>query len=172
MTAIKKIFFSIIIFGVLTIFLIIFCIFPFLKQIQNNSKEFISEKKKVILLTQKREKLQELENFYKTYQSDYNKIENLFIDSQSPIEFIQFLEQTATNSGVQLEILSTKISQKTKEDFWPSLSFQLSLSGDFPDFLKFLRKLENSPYLIEFLDLNIKKESKIKAELSIKVFSK
>lgn len=182
MTPLRKIYISIIIFGILSIFLIAFCIFPLFKEIKNNSKEFILEKEKMILLAQEKENLKKLEDFYNTYQSDFNKIENLFIDPETPIEFINFLEQTASTSQSRLEI-SSMTKKIEKEDPWPSLSFQFSVSGTFPNFLKFLRKLETGPYLIEFIDLNITKLSEkeikpeesltnIRATLSIKVFTR
>jgi len=156
MTALRKIYFSITIFGTISIFLIVFCIFPLLKEIKNNSQELILEKEKMILLAQEKESVKKLQGIYSAYQSDFKKIENLFIAPEVPIEFINFLEETARASQIQLEI--TSMTKKTAEkDPWPSFIFHLSAAGSFPNFLKFLKKTENSPYLIEFLDLNIKK---------------
>jgi len=170
MTTIKKIYLSIIIVGVLNIVLIIFYIFPLYRQIEDISKEIISNKEKMILLKQEKEEFQKLEEFYNIHQSDFNRIEHLFINPEIPLEFIQFLEQTASSSQIQLEI-SSMTKNKEKESLWPSLSFQLSLSGSLSNFLNFLKKIENSPYLIEFIDLNIKKSPPY-FFLTINVFTK
>jgi Tfp pilus assembly protein PilO len=184
MTPTRKIYLSIAVFGTTSILLIIFIIFPLLKEIKKNSEAFLLEREKVASLSKEKENLQKIKNLYQTYQSDLEKIEDIFIDSEVPIELVTFLEKTASTSLVQLKILS--MTKKTeKEDDWPSLLFQLSVTGSFSNFLKFVEKLENGPYLIEILDLNThsltEKETK-KLEgfpltdtdnfLTIKVFTK
>lgn len=186
MSANKKFYIAILIFGILSVLLIVFLISPFLKEIKKRSEELLLEKKKIIFLTKEKENLENIKNLYDFYQLDIEKLEEIFIEPEIPIGFISFLESTASSSYVQLKI-SSMTKKLEKKDPWPSLSFQLLLIGSSPNFLKFLEKLENSPYLIEVLDLNIRKitEKEIKPEefkkipsadasaiLSIKVFTK
>ncbi|MBZ9578292.1 hypothetical protein KJA14_00280 [Patescibacteria group bacterium] len=150
----RKIYLSLIIFGIITILLIILIIHPLFKGIQKNSEEFISQKKKLILLQEEMKSLKETEVLYKTYQTNIDKIDDLFADPEVPIEFIEFLEKNAEKS--QLSIKISLMARKETEP-WPSLFFQISTVGSFPNLLKFLEKLEASSYLIEISDLNVKR---------------
>lgn len=152
----KKIIISLITFGIVTLILIFLIISPLLNQIKENSEELILQKQELILLQEERKNLKEIETVYESYQLNLTKIDKLFIDSEIPIEFVSSLEELASTSQLLIKI-SPVVSKEVKEDPWSSLSFQLSLSGSFPDFLKFLKKLENSPYLIEVLNLNTEK---------------
>ena len=185
MKQMKKNYLSSIIFLALATLLIIFLIYYFFEEIKKNSEELVSQKQELISLNQEKESLEKIDTFYKNYQSNLVKVNELFIDKEVPIEFINFLEKLATTSQLLIEI-SPGARKETKEDPWSNLSFQLSLSGSFPNFLKFLEKLEASPYLIEVLNLNIKKLTQselqsekfkafsagdVKADILIKVFT-
>lgn len=159
----KKIYLPTIILGILSILLIILIIWPLFKEIRTTSQNLSLEKNKTVYLGQERENLQNIKQSYKTYQPDLDSIENLFVDPAVPIEFINFLEKTATDTQVKLEISS--MAQNTeKKDSWPSLSLQLSVTGSFANFSKFLDKLENNSYLIETLNLNSRKLTKSELE--------
>lgn len=177
----KKIYLSSFIFGLFVILLIIFSIYPLFKEVKKNSENLLLQKKKLILFEIEKENIKELEKNFKNYQADLTRIENLFITPEVPIEFINFLETISKDSKIELEI-SSIVKETGKEASWPSLSFQLSAIGSFPNFLKFLKKLENSPYLIEIFNFNIQKLTKkelgafspgdIESPLLIKVFTK
>ena len=170
MIPIKKIYLSIAIFGIISALLVVFVILPLFKEIKAISQNLFFKKNKIVYLSEERENIKKIENLYKTYQSDLDRIENLFVDPEIPIEFIGFLEKTATDSQIKLEIFSmTRVAarggdeqssattKKTEQEPWQSLSAQLLVTGSFSNFSKFLHKLENGPYLIEVLDLNTKK---------------
>lgn len=186
MSTLKKTYLFIIAFTILNILLLAFIVFPLLKGIKKSSEAFLSEKNKIVSLSKEKESRETLEDLYKNYQSDLDKIEKVFVDSEVPIEFINFLERTASTSNARLKILSMAI-EKEGEGLWPSLSFQLSVIGSFPDFSGFLEKLESSSYLIETIKLSTRalseKETKSKefegfvstdtnTLLSIKVFAR
>jgi hypothetical protein len=156
MSSRKKIYFWFIIFGVISIFFFAFVIPKFLKEIRKNSEDLISSKSELASLREDTKNFSQLEKVYQNYQSNLTKISGFFIDPEVPIEFITFLEKNAVFFQQKIEIsLAPKI--KTDTEPWPSLSFQISTHGSFPNSLKFLEKLENGPYLIEISDLNIKK---------------
>ena len=180
----QKISLSLVIFGVLVAAIISFLIYPFFTDIKKSSETFLAQKKNIILLEKEKESLKKMGNIYKTYQSDLSNIEKLFISAEFPVEFINFLERNASSSSVALTIVSLAKSAENEND-WPSLALQLSLSSSPSSFLQFLEKLENSPYLVEITDFNIRKTAsekelktgesslaKINASLSIKVFAK
>jgi len=187
----KKIYTSLTVFGAVYLLLILFIIFPLFQGIKQNSEELVSGRKGLISFVNEIENLETSEKFYKSNQANLEKIEELLINREVPIEFITFLERNAANSQLESKV-SLLASGGKDTDSWPSLSFQLSLTGSFPDFLKFLERLENGPYLTEILNLNIQKAAKgssqasfapssevkgspsseINAILSIKVFAK
>ena len=186
----KKIYTSLAIFGAVYLLLIIFIVFPLFRGIKKHSEELVLERKNFASLINEIENLETSEKFYKVNQANLEKIEEILINREVPIEFITFLEQNAENSRLESKISLLAVGGK-ETDPWPSLSFQVSLKGSFPDFLKFLERLENGPYLTEILNLNIQKAAKgsqkalfapspesreapsseVNATLSIKVFT-
>ena len=156
MNLIRKNYLSILIIGISSTLLVVLVVYPLFKGIGEFSYNLFLEKNKIIYLNKEKEEVEKTENFYDSYQTDLEKIDNLFIDSEVPVQFINFLENTATESQIKLEI-SSMVKGKDKEGPWPSLSLQLLTTGSFSNFSKFLDKLENAPYLIEILELNTRK---------------
>ena len=186
MIPIKKIYLSIAMFGIISTLLVVFVMWPLFKEIKAISQNLFLKKNKIVYLSEERENIKKIENLYKTYQSDLDRIENLFVDPEVPIEFIGFLEKSATDSQIKLEISSmtraaakgeneataslttravarggdeqsSATTKKTEQEPWQSLSAQLLVTGSFSNFSKFLHKLENGPYLIETVDLNTRR---------------
>ena len=168
----------------LTLGLISLTIYPLFIGIKRGSEELISQKKELASLEVKMENLRKLEILYPEISPDLEKIDNLFINFEMPIEFISFLEQLSRETVNQIEIFPL-VQPKTPEDFWQPLSFQINLKSSFPNFLMFLEKLENSPYLIEITNLDIKRLTEKEPEqlkeispgfvminLALKVFTK
>lgn len=178
----KKIYLTLIIFSGLIILTITFLIHPLFQKIKKISENLILEKRKLLSFRAETEDLREIKISYQKWQENLEKIDKLFIDSEIPIDFINFLEKNATDSNLLIEI-GPVVKSEAKIDPWPSLFFNITASGYFPNFFKFLGKLENSPFLVEISDLNIKRINEkispedsspgnIKATFSIKVFAK
>lgn len=175
----NKIYLSIVIFILLVILIIVFIIYPLFGEIKKNSKELISQKEKLVSLEIKIDNLEKFKNLYQKYKPNLEKIDNLFIDSEVPVGFIGFMEKTAKESQMEIKISPTS-SRKTEKDPWSFIVFQINSNSSPFNFLKFLEKLETSPYLINIQNLNITKLSKsevlsveeIKTAFSIKVYTK
>ena len=136
------------IIGILILWIIIFL----LQGIQESSQELVSIKKDLVLLDQQVKDLESLQGKYKNYQLDLEKINNFFVEQTLPIGFIKFLEKSALNSQASIKVsLAKEITEPE-----PALSFNASFSGSFSNFLKFIDKLENGPYLVEITNLNVK----------------
>jgi len=159
----KKIYFWLFIFTLIFLFFIAFFIPKFLKGIRDDSQELVSLKNDLASFQKETENLQQISKAYQNYQENLTKIDKIFIDPKLPIEFIDFLEKNAQISQLKIEI-SPVSKQETETS--PSLFFQISTIGSFPNFLRFLEKLKNAPYLIDVLNLNVKKltEGKIQSE--------
>jgi hypothetical protein len=185
MTTKNKVYLSFAVFALLGISLIIFLVHPVYKDIRANSEELILEKQ---TLTSLEAKIKNIEDFRKNYQEtkeNLEKTKNLFIKFKAPISFIYFLEKSAQASQIPLEIFPSQVKEN-KEGLWSYIVFKIDSASSFPNFLKFLEKLESSPYLIEIHGLTMSKltEDDLKRErfenyslgdvnvsLSIKVFA-
>jgi hypothetical protein len=182
----NKINLSLIFFLISAIFLLAFLIYPLLKGIENYSKEIISQKKEALSLENKIKNIEEFRKNYAKTKPNLDKIETLFTNSEAPIDFISFLEKTSKDCHLTIKIVPIAIAKEGEEP-WPSLSFSITSLGSFPNFLRFLEKLETGPYLIEIQNLGIKKLSDtelkskefenlsvgdIRADFLIKVFAR
>jgi Tfp pilus assembly protein PilO len=127
--------------------MIVFIIYPLIRDIRENSAEFISQKQKLADLEEKIKNLNDFKILYKEYKPNLDIIDNLFIDSEVPVDFIAFLENTAKNC--QLEIRISPSSSKSKDEFGYYLGFNVSLAGIPDNLMKFIDKIENAPYLIK-----------------------
>jgi hypothetical protein len=175
----KKIYTIILIFFLIAISLILFSVYPLFKEIQKNYEDLMSGKNDSFVMAEEFNEVQNFRQKYEDYRVNFEKIDNLFVDSQNPVEFIKFLEKTASDTQVKLEISSPSFSK----DGESSLAiFRLSSYGDFSKNLSFIRKLETGPYLIRIKNLDIGKykdtknledqAENIKIVFSINVFTK
>lgn len=155
----KKIIIFSLIFGIITLVLINFVICSLLEGIKKDSEEFIAAKKELILSKGETGKFEQFKETYKELEPDLEKIDKLFVDPEVPIDLIEFWEKTAIDSELSINI-SPALLKALETDPWHSVGFQIALVGPFPDFLKFLEKIENAPYLIEIQNLIVKRLTK------------
>lgn len=169
----KIILFSLI-FGIVILLLICFLIYPLVQGIKRNSQDLVRAKEELTLFQTKLQEVEQTRESYNKLKSDLDKIDNFFVDCEVPIDFIKFLEKTASDAGLSIDIspVSLKIGEAAS---WNSIGFSLILIGSFPDFSKFLEKIETAPYLLEVQGLGVKRyeisPSNIKADLTIKVYT-
>ena len=156
MTPRNKINLSLIIFSILSICLIVFIIYSLFDGIKKNSESLISQKAASVSFGAKIKELEEFQTVYQDLKPNLEKIDALFIDSKVPVEFINFLETTSQEYQNLIKI-SPGLPLKTERDPWLSIVFQITSTGSFPNFLRFLAKIETSPYLIEVQNLNVKR---------------
>lgn len=142
----------IIIFGVL----LKFGIFSLVKELNRTSEEFVFQKKALELFQLRVEDFKNFQGNYSFYQTILKKIENSFVNQEAPIDFIKFLEKEAENLNLSKEISPLNIPQR-ETDIWLPVAFSVTLGGPFSDCLKFLERLEQSHWLIEISQLNIKR---------------
>jgi hypothetical protein len=146
-------------------------IYPLLRSIQQDSKQIISQKNNVFLLQKEFNEAQNFQKRYETYKPNLDKLDQMFVDSQNPVVFIEFIEKTASDSFVKAEITTPSFSKEGGLFF---ANLNLTCSGDFSKVLKFINALESGNYLLQVQNLNSSKEAttKTKATFSIKVFAK
>lgn len=167
----RKIFFILISIILIVFILMLLLVIFLIKDIQRNSQEFLLERK---MLTLMEREFQEFENFERDsafYQSNLEKLDKLFLNPKVPIDFVQFLEEESGNIGLLIKI-SPSIITSRKSDPWESIGFQILLTGSFPNCLKFLEKLQISPWLLEVQMTEVKRITEKELQLEgLKDFS-
>jgi len=164
----KKIIVISIIFGIVAIILLCFVIYPLLSGVKKNSQDLILAKKELISFKAETEEFEQSKKVYGSLKTDLEKIDELFIDSDVPINLIKFWRKTAEDSGLLIDISPTSL-EVSETVLWASIGFRLNLIGSFPKFLKFLEKIETALYLIEIQNLSAKGSEQF---LTIKVYIK
>jgi hypothetical protein len=100
----SKIYIILLIFALVSLFLVIFFIWPLFKEIERNSKDLISAKNNIVTLGAQINETENFKNNYGTYKPNLEKIDQLFIDADNPVDFIEFLENTASSSKITSQI--------------------------------------------------------------------
>ena len=176
----KKNYISLILFIGIFLGLVLFVVFPLVKNIKESSQQLLLEEEARLTFSKEIENFQNFKEAYQAVEPDLKEVESSFIIPEPPIEFINFLEKTAADSNILLEISSVS-PEKSEGKTWPSLDFNLQASGSFSNFSRFVERLENSLYLIEIYDLNMRKSSgasdessteNVSVNFSLKVFTK
>lgn len=172
----KKIYTTLIIFIFASLFLVICIIYPLLKEIEKNSKELISGKNNILTVEAQNIETDNFKRNYYSYKLNLEKIDQLFIDPRNPVDFIKFLENTASECNLtsQISLSSSKDYQDANQNF---IIFQFYSTGNFLELLDFSKKIELGPYLIEVENLTVQDSEELSfgrfnANFIIKVFTK
>lgn len=174
----KTIYIIISVFFLASVFLVMFVISPLWKELAQKSGELVSQRDSRIILDSQFSEVEKFKQIYDSYKPNLDKIDNLFVDSQNPVDFIEYLEKTGTDAGAVLKISTPSLS---KEKSLSYENFQFSSSGSFSGTLKFLRELESGPYMVQIKSINIgttknspdqKQATGVGSNISIKVLAK
>ncbi len=163
----KKIYTSIAVSIIFSALFFLAVIYPLTKKIVANAEEFAAGKNKFVELQERQENFRKLDRQYNHYEAELNRINSLLINSEKPIEFIKFLENNAQELSLVMDI-SSIVPQKQDQNLCSFNVYSIVLEGSSNNFCRFLEKMENAPYLIEILNLDIKKD---RASLGLKVYS-
>jgi|GEM_PF-519286 len=156
----------------LGVFLIIFLIFgffviyPLFTKIRESSNQLFLIKKDSILIEERNKQKMISEQKLSQLTPELEKIKNIFVDEETPVDFLLFLEKTAEEHQVLIDISLLSGTKKETLSF-SSLNFKLSLEGSFSNCLQFLSKIETSSYLIEIENLSATRLRGIDPELGI-----
>jgi hypothetical protein len=148
----KKIYITLLIFTLLSLFLVIFCINPLMNGIEKSSKDLILAKNDIATLNAEAAEIDNFKQSYDIYKPNLDKIDQMFVDIKNPVDFIKFLEDTAASCHATSHISLPSSYQQSAKNF---IDLQIFSSGGFSDVLSFLKKIENGPYLVEVENLTI-----------------
>ena len=135
---------------ILIVSLIIFGLFvwlvavPLLEKIKTASQEYSANQKALFKLGKKAAMIKDLKKNYEARQADLSEIEGVFLSQEEIVKFISTLEEIALQTNNIFEI---QIAQSGgQEEKTPSVDFNISLSGGFPNLIRFIAYLEDTPY--------------------------
>lgn len=140
-------------FALLYSALTIFAILPLVKQIEKDSQKVASKEVIVGVLERQLDSLVDFQKKQSEYQSYLEQAESSFVRADAPIIFMEFLEAQAHLVDVFLSVSS--ITQRKGEEF--GLGLNLKLAGPFARCLRFLEKIEQSPFLIEITNMQARR---------------
>lgn len=98
-----------------------------------------------------RENIQSLVSLIKSVESERSLLETHFVKSSDIVPFLDTIEKLAKNVGVKAEIVSVDIPKDNS-----SLIVETKASGSFDMIYKLILLLENSPYQLQFVSVDIK----------------
>jgi len=154
---------------------------PAFRGISKASSSLLSYKKRLALIKGEIANFQDFETHRQLYLKNLQEMDNLvqeqlFIDKEIPSDLVNFCQKEALEKNLQLKITPLVISPQKEKERKPPFDFldlSIKVEGSFPEFLRFLKRLENSPWLIEVRQVNIsKQEEKINANLLIRGYVK
>ena len=156
MTPKQKIFIASGIFAVFLLLSFAFLLLPLVRGLRADSEKVLVARSNLAKVSLYEEQIQKFEGISQSQQEDLDKIHNLFLDTDTPIAFLEFLEGSSQSSRVSLKITPVE-SKKKEEDTWNSIDFELAGRGIFPNVLSFLKQVENGPYLFEFKNVMLQR---------------
>ncbi len=149
------------------IFFIFSCsvFFFFYKTLNNNNRK--SQLAEIQWQTEalKRDEVKMLDYSIKIIEEERSQLENHFAKSSDIVPFLDTIEGLASKAEAKAEISSVDVLKDRD-----GLMVEINASGTFNSLYKFLILLENSPYELEFMAMNIQKETSVGAEKDKKDF--
>ena len=109
---------------------------------------------------------------YEEFREKVKKVESLFIEYGNPVEFLNYLEETAELCGISPQISNLYFKDGDKDGI-STLTLKLVFVSEFSDFFKLLDNLKLAPWLLQIqsLDSNKTKDG-IQTSILLKVFCK
>lgn len=167
-------------FGVLTILFSGAVVYPVFQGVVGDYAEALTYKKELVQLKENKKNSREFDILSTQYAKEFAQVDDLLIDSNTPIAFFRFLDETAASFKLQIDKVPSSV-EHVPGDRWSSFDIRLAGQGSYPGFMAFLQKIENAPYLLEVQTLTLSAEKgsaakqsqgEVEFSLSLKVFTK
>ena len=100
----SNIYITVVSFLVVAFALIVLLIYPALRDIESVSEEILSRKIEAASMDFQNRELDNFKKKYKEYGPHLQKISQSFVEAQSPVNFIEFLEQAAADLNIDADI--------------------------------------------------------------------
>lgn len=131
-----------------------FALFFLYKEINLNSEKTEASLIELEEEISNRNELRLLNNSVRTIKDENTILSTHFAKSSDIVPFLDTIEGIARVVGVKAETTNVDISEGNT-----GLVVRINAGGNFKDIYRFLTLLENSPYELEFLGMDIEKEA-------------
>jgi hypothetical protein len=150
--------------------IMLFCIFLFgflflFKKIKNDDEESQMRELEWQTEAKERNEIRALDNLVKTVESERMQLETHFAQSSDIVPFLDTIEKLASGAVAKMEITSVHILEDHT-----GLVVGMKASGTFSSLYKFLTLLENSPYELEFVTMDMHSRMVIDTESENKIY--
>lgn len=139
-----------------------FGIFITLSAIENTRVEIIAEKIETEKRVNREQNMSSLISKLKKIENDLVKIDNVFIDKNSELEFITTLESVANYNNVTQGINLLPIDETVKEN--PKSIVNIVAKGKYIDIINYMQDIESLNYYVNISMINISRVTKAQAE--------
>lgn len=136
------------------IFLIVFLFFY--RGIKNNNQESQLKESQWHSETLRRNEIKALDRSVRMVETEREQLDTHFAQSSDIVPFLDTIEGLAKEVGVKAEVTSVEILTDHN-----GLMIGMQASGIFSGLYKFLTLLENSPYELEFVEMDMHRETEI-----------
>ncbi|OGI62721.1 hypothetical protein A2818_02715 [Candidatus Nomurabacteria bacterium RIFCSPHIGHO2_01_FULL_40_12] len=138
------------------LFLLFSCLvfFYFYREIDDNNTAYLLAEQAWHNETLRRDEIKALERSIKTIEKEKVQLETHFAQGSDIVPFLDTIEGLGSQTGIIAEVVAVDISEDQT-----GLLVGMKVSGSFEGLYKFLTLLENSPYELEFVAFNIRKEN-------------
>jgi len=153
---------------------------PIFLGIKKDSEDLVSAKNRIADLENQSREIEDFKENYTDYKSNLEKMTDMFVNLNDPVNFIEFLENTGSDCSLSIKIILPD-DYDANSDIYESAVFQISAEGRFSDLMNFVKKLESSDYLIEIENISIQNYGveevqnysyrSVRATLNIKVYT-
>ncbi|OGI67806.1 hypothetical protein A2738_03340 [Candidatus Nomurabacteria bacterium RIFCSPHIGHO2_01_FULL_42_15] len=107
----------------------------------------------------RRDEIKALDHSIKIIEGERSELETHFARSSDVVPFLNTVEGLARQTGAEAAVTAVDILPDRK-----SLMVGLKASGNFSGLYKFLTLLENSPYELEFVGMDMRRETEADAD--------
>ncbi|PIU16327.1 hypothetical protein COT20_00675 [bacterium (Candidatus Gribaldobacteria) CG08_land_8_20_14_0_20_39_15] len=131
-------------------------LFPLVKRIQINANNLDIQKNSLAIAEERNGKLEVLQKNIDNLKKNSQFVQNAFIDSSAPVQFMEFLEKQAQNHRLGLAASLFNLSD-TKNDLWLAIGVRLEIEGQLADCLRFMETIENSHWVVAITRFDLQK---------------
>jgi hypothetical protein len=123
-------------------------------RIQANQKIIAAARERSEEEAQRQQELRALENLLGSVESKRQELQRHFVEASNVVPFLNDLEELARRAGAEPQVEDVELGQDVSA-LSSGLSAQIKARGTFEAVYKFLLLLENSPYELEVLSLDL-----------------
>lgn len=147
------------------------------------SREYAGNRLELNELEQKADLRQGLKKEFETVRSTVATINDGLLDQDNALSFLESVEAIARDTQNTYEVISVQEVRNPQKKFIEAIVFNMELEGDFNNVLRFFRRVNELPYIMNITQLSVEaiqespgnvgeQETRVSTKVSLKVFTK